>query len=125
MKKFKTKEEALASQNFDPSKVTITGVPERHLEAVKSIINLFVGYDAVNPDFQADFTDYNKLKYENVYKPGSRSGRGFSYYDYDYWYSVSCVGSRLVSESPEAAEHIDELFHEDFKNLMVYQRKTE
>jgi hypothetical protein len=125
MKQFNTKEEVFASQNFDPSAVTITGVPEQHLNAVHAIIKLFVAHDAVNPDFQPDFSKPNQWKYQNWFRPGSPSGVGFSYYDCDYWSANSAVGSRLVSESGEAGEHIAALFLDEFKEFMIYQRKTE
>ena len=122
MNKFNNKEEAFASQNFDPKAVVITGVPAQHLEAAKAFINLCVAHDAVNPEFQPDFTDYDQEKYEVCHDMGSPSGDGFSYDDYVSWEAVSNVGSRLVSESSEAAEHLEEIFHEDFKAMKVYER---
>lgn len=121
MRKFKNSKEAFASQNFDPSKVEISGVPEQHVEAVKAIINLFVVHDAVNPTFTPDFTDSN-WKYSNYFELGSPSGRGFSFNDDDGWYSVSFVGSRLVSENSEASNLIAKICKNDYKNLMVYDR---
>jgi hypothetical protein len=125
MKKFNTPAEAFASQNYDPSAVKIEGVPAQHLEAAKAFINLCVAHDAVNPEFQPDFTDYDQDKFEVDHEMGSPSGAGFAYYDYAYWIPYSSVGSRLVSESSDAAEHIAELFHDDFKAMKVYERKIE
>lgn len=123
MKKFNTPEEALASQNFDPKAVKFEGVPERHVDALKSVLNLFVAHDAVNPDFQVDFANYDQDKYEAIHEIGSRSGAGFSSDGCDIWNSRSSVGARLVSENSEACEHIAELFHEDYKNMKSYDRK--
>ena len=123
MKKFNSREEAFASQNFDPSKVVISGVPEQHIEAVKAIINLFVVHDAVNPDYTPDFTD-SEWKYSNYFELGSPSGAGFSFCDIGIWYSDSRVGSRLVSESSEASTYIAKTFPELFKKFMVYKRKV-
>ncbi|NHM07658.1 hypothetical protein G4D82_10525 [Flavobacterium sp. CYK-4] len=124
MKKFENKEAALASQNFDPSAVVITGVPEHHLEAVKGFINLCVGHDAVNPEFNPDYTNYDQYKYEAIHDMGSPSGAGFSYVVYDIRGAGSGVGARLVSEDSEAAEHIAEIFHEDYKAMKVYDRSA-
>lgn len=123
MKTFKTKEEAFASQNFDPSLVKLEGVPEQHIEAVKSIINLFVAHDAVNPDFQPDFNNPDQGKYNPYFYGFSPSGASFSYDGYAYGHSNSRVGSRLVSESRVASKQIKNLFEDDYKNFMVYKRK--
>lgn len=91
MKNFKTKEEAFASQNFDPSLVKLEGVPEQHVEAVKSIINLFVAHDAINPKFQPDFTNKLQDKYNPYFYGFSPSGAGFAYALYDCWtYDFDC-----------------------------------
>ena len=123
MKKFKTKEEAFASQNFDPSLVKLEGVPEQHIEAVKSIINLFVAHDAVNPKFTPDFTKSDQIKYNPYFYGGSPSGAGFACNDCASRGTSSAVGSRLVSESRKASEHVANLFEDDYRNLMVYERK--
>ena len=122
MKTFNNKEEVFASQNYDPAAVEIKGVPEHHVAALKALANLFVAHDAVNPDFQPDFTDRNQDKFEIVHVMGSPSGSGFSFCVYGHWGSDSHVGSRLVSENTDAAEHIAELFDDDFKAFKVYER---
>lgn len=118
-----SREEAFASQNYDPEKVVITGVPEHHIEALKAAANLFVAHDAVNPNFQPDYSNYDQLKYYVVHSMSSSSGARFAYDGYNYWYSSSDVGSRLESESPEAVEHIAEICHEDYKKLKEYKRE--
>lgn len=123
MKEFTTKEEAFASQNFDSTKVEITGVPEQHVEAVKAFINLCVVHDAVNPEFNPDFSDYSQDKYNAVHEMGSPSGSGFSYDGCDLWIADSIVGSRLSSESRKATKHIAEICHDDYKAMKVYNRK--
>lgn len=125
MRKFATAEEAFASQNFDPSKVKIEGVPEQHIEAARAFINLCVAHDAVNPEFQPDYTDYDQYKYNAVHDMSDPSGAGFACLDCVYWLAHSGVGARLVSESVDACEHIADLFHDDYRKLKVYERKTE
>jgi len=124
MRQFQTREEAFASQGFDPSKVKIEGVPPQHLEAAKAFINLCVAHDAVNPTFQPDYTNANQYKWSAWHKMGSPSGAGFRYLGYDGWNAHSNVGARLVSETDDAAEHIGNLFHEDYKAMKVYQREV-
>jgi len=125
MKKIKSVEEAFKLENLDPNAITIKGVPERHKQALISMAKLFVVVDAVNPEFQPDFTDGEWNKYNPWFKMGSPSGVGFSFLDYDRWATISGVGARLVSESSEAAEHIAETFPELYKDIMVYERKIE
>jgi hypothetical protein len=124
MKKFKSKAEAFASQNYEPAAVTITGVPDRHVEALKAVADLFVLHDAVNPKFQPDFDNRSQYKFQNYFLPGSPSGVGFRFDYAGDWCSYSVVGSRLVSESEKAAEHVSELGSDAYKALMVYQRET-
>lgn len=127
MKKIKNLKEAFAKDGLDPEKIEIIGVPERHIEAVKSFAKLCVVHDAVNPNFNPDWENSRQYKYQNWFAVGSPSGVGFSYGVYGDWTTSSVVGSRLVSESLEAAEYIAE--HEEFgqlyKTMMVYERKTE
>lgn len=119
-----TLKEAFAKENLDADAIEIKGVPERHVEALKAIAQLFVMHDAVNPDFQPDYTDFNQYKYENWFRPGSPSGVGFSYDGYAHWSTSSLVGARLVSASSEAAEHIASECEDQYKKLMVYERPT-
>lgn len=77
---------------------------------------------AYNEGITPDFTDGTN-KYYPLFKIGSPSGVGFSFDDYDSWLTVSTVGARLVSESSEASNHIAEICQNEYKDLMVYERK--
>lgn len=125
MRKFATTEEAFASQNFDPSKVRIEGVPEQHIEAARAFINLCVAHDAVNPEFNPDYTNYGQYKYNALHDMSDPSGAVFACGVCGHWLARSDVGARLVSESEDACDHIAELFHEDYKKMKVYERKIE
>lgn len=125
MKKFETKEEAFASQNYNPADITITGVPEHHIEALKHMSNLLVMHDAVNEGYQPDYSNWNEPKYENVFEPGSPSGGGFRFYGgVSGWDAFSYVGARLASGSREAAKHVADLCEDDYKGFMVYERPS-
>lgn len=123
MKKFESKEAAMASQNFDPTQVVITGVPEEHAGALKAFAILSVVHDAVNEKKLA-FTD-GSPKYSAYHRMGSPSGVGFAAHVYGHWRAGSHVGARLSSESWEAAEHIVELCPEEYKAMKVYDRKVD
>ena len=125
MQKFNSREEAFASQNYNPEAVVISGVPDHIIDAAKGFINLCVGHDAVNPEFNPDFTDYDQDKFENWFEVGSPSGGGFACPGCACWDSSSAVGSRLVAESREASKYIGTHpeFQELFKKFMVYDRE--
>lgn len=123
MSNIKTVEEIFALENLDANEITISGIPERHIEAVKAIAKLFVVVDHHNPDFQPDFNDYNQDKFEPIHEMGSPAGVGFSYDGCERWLTVSCVGARLVSESRKTTRLIAENYPELYEKFMVYQRE--
>jgi hypothetical protein len=119
----KTVQDAFKLDNLDPNNITITGVPERHVEALKAMAKLFVIHDALNPTFQPDYTKVSQRKFNPLFTIGSPSGVGFSFFACDLWHTGSDVGSRLVSESSEITKYIAETFSELYKEVMVYERK--
>lgn len=123
MKKFNSIDEAFASQDFNPTQVKITGVPEQHIKAVEAFVKLCVAHDAVNSEFVPDFSNSHQRKYSNYFCVGSPSGVGFAFSDYDHWHTNSVVGARLVSESSEASDQLSEICQIEYKDLMVYERK--
>lgn len=123
MSNIKTVEEIFAIENLDAKAITISGIPERHIEAVKAIAKLFVVVDHHNPNFQPDYTNSSQYKFEPVFDIGSPSGVGFSCNGYDSWTSNSSFGARLVSESSENTKLIVENYPELYEKIMVYQRE--
>lgn len=124
MKKNASIEEIFESENLDLNAIVVTGIPERHVEAVKAIAKLMVAVDYHNPDFKPDFTDYDQYKYSPYIEMGSPSGVGFSFHYYDYWGASSTVGSRLVSESSEVAKRVFKNHEDLYKTFMVYDREV-
>ena len=59
MSKIATIEQIFESENLDANAIVVTGIPERHIEAVKAIAKLMVATDYHNPNFKPDFTDYD------------------------------------------------------------------
>ena len=123
MSNIKTVEEIFALENLDVNEITISGVPERHIEAVKAIAKLFVVVDHHNPNFQPDYKDYSQDKFEPVFEIGSPAGVGFSYDGFAGWDTSSAVGARLVSESRKTTKLIAENYPELYEKFMVYQRE--
>ncbi|WP_202703121.1 hypothetical protein [Flavobacterium sp. UGB4466] len=124
MKKNASIEEIFESENLDVNAIVVTGIPERHVEAIKAIAKLMVATDYHNPNFKPDFTNYDQYKYSPIAEMGSPSGVGFSYDYCDDWHSLSFVGSRLVSESREVAKRVFDNHEDLYKAFMVYEREV-
>lgn len=118
-----TREEAFASQNYDPAKVTMTGVPAHIVEAALGFINLCVVHDAENPKFDIDFENYSQDKWSAYHKMGSPSGARFAFFADDCDLSLSGVGARLSSQDSETARHIAKICNQDYKAMKVYKRE--
>jgi hypothetical protein len=114
--------EAFERENLDVNAVSVSGIPERHIDAVLAFAKLIVGADHVDGDGELDFTDYNQLKYAAFATMGSPSGAGFAYGGYDPWHTHSGVGSRLSFKSREAAKYLFDENPELYKAMMVYSR---
>ena len=123
MSKFVSIEEAFKKEGLDAGKVTVHGIPERHVEAVIAIAKLFVGADHADGDGILDYTDYSQPKFSVFAAMGDPSGAGFAYLGYDGWNASSRVGARLSFKERETAK---EFFNENidlFKGFMVYKRE--
>ena len=72
-----------------------------------------------NEGWVPDWTNSNEYKYVPWFKMGSPSGVGFSYNDYDGWYTTSTVGSRLCFKSADLAKHAGQLFESIYKDFLT------
>jgi hypothetical protein len=124
--KIKSVQEAFKKEGLDANKVTVTGIPERHIDAVIAVAKLFVVNDHVQPEFNPDFENDNQWKYELWFRMGSSSGFGFSYYYFGGWDTYSTVGSRLVYQDRDTMRYVTDHpeFLELYKTLMVYKREV-
>lgn len=125
MNAIKTVQEAFEREGLDADQVKVTGIPERHVEAVIAIAKLFVVHDAVNPEFKPDYNDnLRQFKFENFfYIKNTFSDSCVRWNGETSFSTCSYVGARLVSESPDAARHIAKHFPDLYKAFMVYERK--
>lgn len=115
-------EDAFKRENLDANAVTVQGIPERHVEAVIAFAKLIVGADHVDGDGALDYDNPSQIKYNAVAAMRSRSGAGFSFFNYRSWISRSDVGARLSFKEREAPEYFFEENKELFKAMMVYER---
>lgn len=122
--KIKSFEEAceLKGLNFESCLPDVSNVPEQHRQAIIDTTKLFIIADAVNGDWQPDYSDYEQRKYHPVFTMDDTSGSGFSCIGYGSWLTRSFVGSRLVFPSWEAAKYMGETFIDLYKSVHVYQK---
>lgn len=70
---------------------------------------------ALNEGWAPDWNDGSQPKYVPYFK---WDGKGFSYDDYDYWYSDTFVGSRLCFKSSEIAIYAGKQFEAEYNEFL-------
>lgn len=73
---------------------------------------------ALNERWTPDWSDSNEPKYYPYFEHNKNAGFGFSYTFYDFWYSVTCVGSRLCFKTSELAEYAGKQFIDLYNELL-------
>ncbi|MDH7463953.1 hypothetical protein QEG73_21810 [Chitinophagaceae bacterium 26-R-25] len=111
---------ALSYSNVVPS---FENAPEKHRKALIAHYKLIIVTEAANAGWQPDWADSDQLKYElwpDVIADNSKpSGFGLAYHDYDFWFSFTCVGSRLCFKSRDVAKYTFEQFKDLFEDYML------
>jgi hypothetical protein len=74
---------------------------------------------SLNEGWTPDWDNSNEPKYYNWFYLGGSSG--FRFRDYDAWYTISFVGSRLCFKSSQLAEHAAKHFTSVYKQFMVIE----
>lgn len=74
---------------------------------------------ALNEGWTPDWSDSDQYKYFPWFNMGSFSGAGFSYFDYDYWRTVSAVGSRLCFKNRDLAKYAGQQFESIYKDYFL------
>jgi hypothetical protein len=117
----KTFEDACKVLNLESSTIIpdFSLFPESDIDAMIAHAKLIIIAKAINRDWTPDWTDSSQWKYYPWFKMGSSSGVGFSYDGYDYWATLSTVGSRLCFENREKAKYVGKQFQELYKIYFV------
>lgn len=118
----KTFEDACQVEGLDATKVIpdFSMYPEQDREALEAHAKLIIIVRAANrlandgKEWVPDWTDYSQPKYEPWFDLDTSSS-GFRFNVYDYWRTISLVGSRLCFISYEVCEYIAEQFTELYK----------
>ena len=124
-KSIKSFEDACAKLALDPSTLPeVSLLPEEMRKAIVNVYKLFVIFKAINNGWIPNWNDSNQHKYFPWFRiqasPALSSGFGFSGSYCSYVDSISCVGSRLCTDSPEKAIYIAETFHDEYKEFILY-----
>ncbi len=121
MDRIKTFEEACEKLGIDPKNTIpdFSMFPKEHQAAMIAHSKLIIINQALNEEWQPDWTNGKFDKYYPWFKMGSPSGDGFSYGGYDHWNTVSDVGSRLCFKNRELAEYAGKTFLQLYKEYFV------
>ena len=113
-------EDAVEYTNFQIPSYWIH-LPKHRLDQEKAEFVISV----LNEDWIPNFDDKNELKYFIWWNMGP-SGVGFSYYDFNDWYSGSCVGGSLCLKNSDLCKHIGNSpkLVELFKGFMTNKTKN-
>ncbi|MCO6499109.1 MAG: hypothetical protein J5I47_01885 [Vicingus serpentipes] len=125
VKKLKTFEDACKIEKLDPKKILpdFSCYPEEDRKALEAHAKLLVVVKAANrldnnnKEWTPDWTD-GKWKYEPWFVMNEGSS-GFRYDVFDYWFTLSCVGSRLCFKSEDVCEYITNQFIDLYRDYFM------
>ncbi len=96
-----------------------SSIPERFREPLLAVYQLFVGIEAINDNWKADFTN-RELKYFPWARVNSSgSGFVFSRSGCGYDNAGTTVGSLLCTKNSEQTEHAFEKFQDLYKKFWL------
>ncbi|EPM1459350.1 hypothetical protein RG089_002536 [Elizabethkingia anophelis] len=118
--KVKSFEDACQLLGIEPNIPEVAMLPENHQKAIIAHYKLVIIAEAVNEGWKPNWDNWDERKYYPWFDlEGSSSGAGFSYGDYDDWFTTSLVGSRLCFKTWELAEHIGKTFIDLYKDYFL------
>ena len=87
-------------------------------ESIEAYAKLCIIIRSLNEGWEPDWTNSNEYKYYPWFD-SYKSGFGFSYSHYAYWYTITACGSRLCFKSPELAEYAGKQFLEIYNQFLT------
>lgn len=94
-------------------------IPERFWGPLIAVYQLFVGYEAVNDDWKADFTKPDPKYWPWARVNSSGSGFVFSTSGYGCGDTITFVGSRLCAKDSGRAQHAFKVYNEQYKKFWL------
>jgi len=121
-KTIKTFEDACTKLALDPAQLPdVSMIPEEFRKPIISVYKLILIFKAINNGWVPDWNDDSQYKYYPWYGVLS-SGFGFSDSCYGYSNAISCVGSRLCTDTSEKAMYISEQFKAEYQEYFLYSK---
>ncbi len=116
----KSFEDACAKENIDPTALPdVSMIPEDLRKPIVSAYKLMIIFRAINNGWRPDWNKSSQGKYYPWYGVLS-SGFGFSGSRYIYDYTLTCVGSRLCTDTSEKALYIADQFKTEYQEYFLY-----
>lgn len=104
--------DACSDQGITPLTIDhFSFIPAQYRERMFKHYQQNVIADSLNEGWVPNWKDHSQYKYYPYFKD-SGAGFGFSDTDYDYWGTLSNVGSRLYFRTAELAQHAGKIFAE-------------
>ena len=115
--KVKSFEDACQLLGIKPNLPQVTILLESHQKAIVSHYKLVIIAEALNEGWKPNWNDFSEYKYSPWFDmEGTSSGSGFSCVDYEFWTTLSYIGSRLCFKNKELALYIGETFIDLYKD---------
>lgn len=120
-KSIKSFEDACSKTGLNPSDLPdVSNIPERFRKYLIAAYKLAVIFEAINDEWEADFTNLNQMKYFPWMRVNSAgSGFAFSLSSYHYAYTHTNVGSRLCTNTRKKALYIGKQFAEEYADFFL------
>jgi hypothetical protein len=119
-KTIKSFEDACKRKGIDPTQLPVVLVPEiaKQLIAAYKLMVIFL---AINDGWEADFNNWDQIKYYPWYRCLS-SGFGFANSAYDSSHTTTTVGSRLCTNTSEKALYIADQFKAEYEDYILIKK---
>jgi hypothetical protein len=117
MERVKSFEDACEVLGIDDAEIEVKGI-DNHFTSIQAYAKLAIINQALNGDWKPDWTDSKQYKYYPYFNNASSSVGGFSYNDYDYWLTITFVGSRLCYQSAELAKYAGTQFLAEYNEFL-------
>ena len=131
-KEIKTWKDACKVHGINPTELPIvTNLPKKFQKWIIATYKMGVIVEAINTNEKGkvwipNWNDSNQSKYTAWFQikatKSEISGVGFSSSFYVYWYSDSCVGSRLCFENRDQVSHVQKYFEDIFIEMLLIQK---
>jgi hypothetical protein len=118
-KTIKSFEDACKKLGIDQGAPMTGLILEELKKPIIAAYKLMVIYMAINNGWKPDWSNYNQGKYYPWFEVLS-SGFGFSGSSFGYILTITCVGSRLCTDTLEKALYIGKQFETEYKDFFLY-----